>query len=124
MADKRFFQLAAALLAALGVALGAFGAHVLKTKVTAEMAAIWQTAASYQMWHALGLFGLASLPIAPLVRLSAWAMLAGIGLFSSSLYLLVLTGNRAFGMITPTGGLALIAAWIVLAYHLWRFPHA
>lgn len=118
------FLFLAALLAALGVVLGAFGAHVLKARASSEMLAIWHTAVSYQMWHALGLLFIASRPNSSLLRWSVWTMLAGILLFSGSLYLLVLTGIRPVGMITPFGGLALIAAWILFAFHLWRRPHA
>ena len=106
---------------ALAVALGAFGAHALKGRLAAYAMGIWEKAVFYQAIHALGLF------VTPLLAKSglatatgaAWAcglMLAGILLFSGSLYLLALTGARWLGAITPLGGTAFIAAWLVLAF--------
>ncbi len=111
-------MVAAAILAGLGVVLGAFGAHVLKTMLSPERLSIWHTAVNYQMWHALGLGLIGSQANSPLLCWSARAMLTGILLFSGSLYLLVLTQIHALGMITPLGGLALIAGWILFAIHL------
>ncbi|WP_096361183.1 DUF423 domain-containing protein [Sulfuricaulis limicola] len=97
--------------------LGAFGAHGLKAKLTADMLAVYQTAVHYHLFHALGLLavGLVASQIADSVWLkwSGWLMLAGIILFSGSLYVLSVSGWRWLGMVTPFGGLAFIAAWIV-----------
>ncbi|GAB4356399.1 MAG: DUF423 domain-containing protein [Methylohalobius sp. ZOD2] len=115
----------AAVLAGLAVVMGAFGAHALKASLSGEMLSVWHTAVDYQMWHALGLGLIGCQPsTSPLKNWSARLMLAGIGLFSGSLYLLALTEIQSLGMITPFGGLALIAAWILFALHLWRIPHA
>jgi uncharacterized membrane protein YgdD (TMEM256/DUF423 family) len=97
--------------------LGAFGAHGLKTKLTVEMLAVYQTGVHYHLFHALGLLavGLVATQIADSVWLkwSGWLMLAGIILFSGSLYMLSVSGLRGLVMVTPFGGLAFIAAWIV-----------
>ena len=97
--------------------LGAFGAHGLKAKLTADMLAVYQTGVHYHLFHALGLLavGLLASQVADSVWLkwSGWLMLAGIILFSGSLYVLSVSGLRWLGMVTPFGGVALIAAWIV-----------
>ena len=101
--------------AALVVMLGAFGAHGLKAKLTAEMLAVYQTGVHYHLFHALGLLavGLVATQIAESVWLkwSGWLMLAGIVLFSGSLYVLSVSGLRWLGMVTPFGGFAFILAW-------------
>jgi uncharacterized membrane protein YgdD (TMEM256/DUF423 family) len=103
--------------AALVVALGAFGAHGLKAKLTADMLAAYQTGVHYHLFHALGLLavGLVATQIADSawLRWSGGLMLAGIVLFSGSLYLLSVSGLRGLGLVTPFGGLAFIAAWVV-----------
>lgn len=104
---------------AVSVILGAFGAHALKKKLTADMLAVYQTGVQYHMIHAIGLLivGLiaGSVPMSPLVNITGWLLLVGIILFSGSLYALSLTGIRKLGAITPLGGLAFVAGWIVLA---------
>jgi uncharacterized membrane protein YgdD (TMEM256/DUF423 family) len=103
----------------IAVAAGAFGAHALKQVLNTEMLAIWQTGAQYQVMHGLGLLLLAALADKPNATWSgraAWAMLIGIALFSGSLYLLALTGQRWLGAITPFGGLSFLAAWAMLAW--------
>lgn len=114
----------AALLMAVGVALGAFGAHALRARAPADLLSVWQTAVQYHAWHALALFGTGMLmlnrPDATLAGVSAWLFVAGVVLFSGSLYALVLTGARALGAITPIGGAAFIAGWLVLAWAAWR----
>ncbi len=112
---------AGALGMALAVALGAFGAHALKGRLDAYAMSIWEKAVFYQAIHALGLVVTPLLAKTGLVTAAgaAWTcglLLAGILLFSGSLYLLALTGARALGAITPFGGAAFIAAWLVLAY--------
>ena len=110
--------------AALGVALGAFGAHALRARVTPDLVAVWQTAVQYHVVHALALFGaglfMLHRPDAPGGAASAWLFIAGVVLFSGSLYALVLTGTRALGAVTPFGGVAFIAGWIALGYACWR----
>lgn len=111
----RLFLGAGGTLAFLAVALGAFGAHALKGRIPPEMLAVWRTASEYHFYHALGLLavGLAAAkqPDSRLLRWSGWTMLAGIVLFSGSLYALALTGERWLGSITPVGGTAFLVAW-------------
>ena len=107
----------------LAVACGAFGAHALKTMLGSDMLAIWHTAVNYQMVHALGLIAIGLLlPRGNILWLqrAAILMLAGILIFSGSLYLLALSGQRWLGAITPLGGLAFLAAWTILAWASWR----
>lgn len=109
--------MAGAIFGFLGVGLGAFGAHILKEILTPDLLAIFETAVRYQMYH-----------IAPIFfagwffdqfqhnwfRVSGKFFLAGISIFSGSLYLLVLTGIRTFGAITPLGGVSLLIGWLLL----------
>ena len=114
-----------AVLGGLGVAIGAFGAHGLQGKVTPEMLAVFEVGVRYQMYHALalvllGLFagrGPSPLPleVPPGITPAAWLFVAGIALFSGSLYALVLTGTRWLGAITPLGGVAFIVGWVLFA---------
>jgi uncharacterized membrane protein YgdD (TMEM256/DUF423 family) len=103
--------------AALVVLLGAFGAHGLKTRLSTEMLAVYQTAVHYHLFHALGLIvvGLVATQISDSAYLkwSGWLMLVGIILFSGSLYVLSMSSLRWLGMITPFGGISFIAAWIL-----------
>lgn len=105
--------------ALLAVAVGAFGAHGLKTRIAPELMSVYKTGVEYHFYHALGmiLVGLAALhlPESADLRRAGWAMLAGIALFSGSLYLLALTGLGWLGAITPVGGAAFIAAWALFA---------
>lgn len=102
----------------LAVALGAFGAHALKKKLSEEMMKIYQTGIQYHIAHALGLLllGLISAQVeaASLVIWAGWLITAGIFLFSGSLYALSLTGVRKLGAITPLGGVAFLAGWVLL----------
>ena len=107
---------AGALLAALGVVLGAFGAHALQATLDPRALGWWQTAVQYQMWHAIGLVAIAALRLNG-ARLPAALIGAGTLLFSASLYAMALGGGRWLGMVTPLGGLAMIAGWALLA---WR----
>jgi uncharacterized membrane protein YgdD (TMEM256/DUF423 family) len=109
--------LAGALLAGLGVALGAFGAHGLRATLDAAALGWWQTAVDYQMWHAVALVALACLP-GVRTRLPAALIAAGTIVFSGSLYVMALTGARWLGMVTPLGGLAMIAGWALLAWRI------
>lgn len=112
-----------ALDAALAVALGAFGAHGLKARVSAERLAVWHTACEYQIYHALGilLIGLLAFQFSSHVLPSAWVLLVGSVIFSGSLYLLVLTNTPWLGAITPIGGVTLILGWCILAWQFFRY---
>jgi uncharacterized membrane protein YgdD (TMEM256/DUF423 family) len=115
--DRIFFGLGA-LSALLSVAAGAFGAHALRARLTPEHLAVFETAARYQMYHALGLLAVAwawtrwpgGLPL-----WAGWLFVAGTVLFSGSLYILALTGIRWWGAVTPLGGAAFLAGWLCLA---------
>jgi uncharacterized membrane protein YgdD (TMEM256/DUF423 family) len=115
-----FFIIAGAVNAAIAVMLGAFGAHALKEKLSEHYLAIWETAVQYQMFHALGLIAIGILMssslIGPITQLTwaGWLLLAGIIIFSGSLYILSLTGIGVLGAITPIGGVAFIIGWIML----------
>ena len=112
------FLLLSAVTAFLAVAMGAFGAHALKAVLTPEMLAVYKTAVTYQMWHALGLGFVAMLRQqnsgARLIKYAGWLMFAGIILFSGSLYLLSLLGVKWLGIITPIGGLCFLSAWLLV----------
>ena len=120
----RIFVSLGAVLAMLGVAFGAFGAHGLKTRVTPELLVTWNTGVLYHLVHALALVLVGILcqllPEVPMVRFAGWFLLAGITLFSFSLYLLVLTDIRALGMITPLGGISFLVGWVLLAAAAWQ----
>ena len=108
---------AGAILGGLSTALGAFGAHVLKDRLSEHYLNVFETAVRYQMYHALTLLalGLVATRIEGLMlKLSGVSFILGVLLFSGSLYLLVLTGQKFWGMITPIGGLALIIGWLLL----------
>ena len=120
---ERHFLGIGALSACVAVAAGAFGAHGLRDVVSADRLVVWETAARYQMYHALGLLivaCLASQKTAGPARIGGWLFVAGTVLFSGSLYALTLTGITVLGAITPLGGLAFIAGWLVLAWGVWR----
>ena len=116
----RLFMAIGSINAALAVILGAFGAHALKARLSPQMLEVYHTAVQYHFYHALGMLLVAALA-GPMqqgdsaLRLSGYLMLAGIVLFSGSLYVLATTGVTWLGAITPFGGLCFIAAWIVLA---------
>jgi uncharacterized membrane protein YgdD (TMEM256/DUF423 family) len=114
----------AGVLGALGVAAGAFGAHGLEGRLTPRDMAIFETAVRYHLLHAVALVGVGILAmIRPQAGLggAGWAFVAGIAVFSGSLYLLVLTQARWLGAITPLGGVALIVGWILLAVRAARW---
>lgn len=106
------------LLAALGVAIGAFGAHGLRNVVAPDMLANYETGARYHLIHALAIFAAAFVasrfPDSALAGAAAWLFVAGIVFFSGSLYVMALTGMRWLGAITPIGGVAFIAGWMCL----------
>jgi uncharacterized membrane protein YgdD (TMEM256/DUF423 family) len=110
---------------ALGVVLGAFGAHGLRGRLDAYLMGVYEKAVFYHFIHALGLLMVSFLPKIGAIGQSGanWVcglLLAGIIIFSGSLYALAITGNRVLGAITPLGGLALIAGWLLLAWALIR----
>ena len=106
---------AAGIAGAVGVALGAFGAHGLENAVDdPHLVAVWRTGARYHLVHALALAALAAHPNRP--ALAGWLFVAGILVFSGSLYGLALTGIGWLGAITPIGGLCLVAGWLALAF--------
>jgi len=113
-----------ALFAFLAVALGAFGAHGLKTMLTPQALAVWHTAVQYQMFHALALLiiGLLArfLPDAGMLVWAVRSMIVGIVLFCGSLYLLAVTGIGKLGMITPFGGVAFLLGWLFLLVAVWN----
>jgi uncharacterized membrane protein YgdD (TMEM256/DUF423 family) len=118
--NARLCVLAAAAALAAAVALGAFGAHAVKTRLAPESFTVYQTAVQYHFWHALGLLGvgilMAQWPTAQGLAWSAWLLIAGLFLFCGSLYALALTGTPWLGVLTPIGGAAFIAAWLILAW--------
>lgn len=122
MSPRTILTLAAAL-GALAVIVGAFGAHALRTRLEPELLAVWRTGVEYQFYHvfallAVGLFA-AQRP-STLLSVAACLFIAGIVVFSGSLYALALSGIRVLGAVTPFGGLAMIAGWICLAFAAWR----
>lgn len=116
--NARFAATAGAINGLIAVACGAFGAHALRDRVPADLLAVFKTGAEYQMAHALALLGIAGLlhfrPNDSRLRLSSLLFTVGITLFSGSLYLMALTGERWLGMITPFGGLSFLLGWLLL----------
>jgi uncharacterized membrane protein YgdD (TMEM256/DUF423 family) len=111
------------ILGACGVALGAFGAHALKTRVDPSMLAVFETGVRYHQTHALAIVAVAwASERWPgfWSAMAGWSFAAGIAIFSGSLYVMVLTGARWLGAVTPIGGLSLIAGWCALALAAWR----
>ena len=118
MSDRARLVRLGAIAMAFGVALGAFGAHVLQHSLTPHFLAIYETGVRYHLVHGLAVFVAAWLTgedQTRSARLAGILFIVGILLFSGSLYLLALTGIRGFGAITPLGGLAWIAAWVIVA---------
>jgi uncharacterized membrane protein YgdD (TMEM256/DUF423 family) len=120
--DRLFYGLGA-VLGALGVVAGAFGAHALRSRIGPEMLAVFETGVRYHLIHALALLGVgwaATRWSSPAVPAAGWLFVTGVLLFSGSLYALAISGVRALGLVTPIGGGALIAGWIALAWAVWR----
>jgi uncharacterized membrane protein YgdD (TMEM256/DUF423 family) len=119
----RLFVLLGAMSAFIAVGAGAFGAHALKARLPADLLAVFDTAARYQLIHAVALLAIAwactRWPATP-VRWAGWAFVLGTVLFSGSLYVMALTGVRTLGAVTPFGGLAFLLGWAVLAWSAWR----
>lgn len=113
------FLLIGSLGAFLGVAAGAFGAHGLRSRLSADMLAVFETAVRYQMYHAFALLIVAAAigraGDARLLTIAGWSFITGVVLFSGSLYALTLTGLKGLGAITPLGGFAFLVGWACLA---------
>ena len=119
----RSFLMLAAFFGFTGVALGAFAAHGLKSRLSADYLAIFHTGVTYQLVHTLALLGVALLATHIPGRIVTWAGISfviGILLFSGSLYLLTLTGISKLGIITPLGGVAFLIGWLCLGLAAWR----
>ena len=123
---NRFALVAGSLMSALGVALGAFGAHVLAAITRPERLGTWETGARYLMYHGLALLaiGLLSAVLQTTFRGPVRLIFSGAVIFSGSLFLLVLTHTPWLGAITPLGGVLMIAGWIQLAYTLSKIPNS
>ncbi|MGB5637259.1 MAG: DUF423 domain-containing protein [Waterburya sp.] len=119
----RIFLAIASALAGISVVLGAFASHGLKDRLSDRALAIWETATRYQMYHALALILIAllisRLPNSTPLTVAGFAFIAGIFIFSGSLYALSLSGIKWLGAITPLGGIAFIIGWICLAIAAW-----
>lgn len=125
---SKMYLLIAAVNGFLAVTLGAFGAHGLKQKLSADMLAVYQTGVQYHFYHTLALFGVAllmlQLPQSAALRWSALLFCIGIAIFSGSLYVLAISGVRWLGAITPLGGAAFLVGWIMLAVAVWNWKAA
>ncbi len=122
----QIFLTLGAILGGSSVAIGAFGSHILRSKVSERSLEIFATGVRYQMFHALALLIVALLLIlieSPSTTLitSGWLFITGVVIFSGSLYALSLTGITSFGMVAPFGGLALMAGWVTLAVAAWNW---
>ncbi len=118
MPKDRLFLALGALFALLAVAIGAFGAHALSSRLTPDRLAIYETAARYQMYHAFGLMvvGLVIARYGNIANAAGYAFVVGIVIFCGSLYALAFGSPRWFGAITPIGGLAFMIGWGLLAW--------
>jgi uncharacterized membrane protein YgdD (TMEM256/DUF423 family) len=122
----RVFLTVGALSALVAVAAGAFGAHALRDRLAADQLSVWQTAAAYEMYHALALLAVGivlarfSTDGSTWLSASGWLFVAGSVLFSGSLYVLALSGVTWLGAITPLGGLAFLLGWAALAIGVWQ----
>ena len=119
MMERTFWRLGG-IFAFIAVAAGAFGAHALRSRLPADLLAVFETGARYQMYHALALLAVALAAAhartrSEALRAAGWLFTTGILVFSGSLYLLALTGVRAWGAVTPIGGLCFLAGWVALA---------
>lgn len=117
----RFFVVAGAVFAGLGVAAGAFGAHGLESRVTPDRLETFHTAVNYQMYHALALLFVGILTVqgsTPFLHAAGYCFFGGILVFSGSLYLLVMTDTSWLGAVTPFGGATFLVGWGLLAWAL------
>lgn len=117
---EKTFLLLASVLGGLSVALGAFGAHALENRLSADLLSTYEVGVRYHVYHALALLGVVAVlsrwPNAGAAVAAGWLFVVGILIFSGSLYLLAFTGVRWLGAITPIGGVAFIAGWACLAW--------
>jgi len=119
MTSARLFFALGSLLAGLAVSFGAFGAHGLRNTLSAADLATFETGVRYQMYHGLALLAVAWAVTrweSSMVVVAGWMFVAGIVLFSGSLYVLVITGPRWLGAVTPLGGVAFLIGWALLAW--------
>jgi uncharacterized membrane protein YgdD (TMEM256/DUF423 family) len=119
----KFVLLCAAIFALLSVVLGAFGAHALKTRISADMLGVFQTGVQYQFYHALALLVVGMMMKQMPSSLLMWAagmMITGVVFFSGSLYGLAITGQKWLGPITPLGGVCLIIGWLLVIVSLFK----
>ncbi len=120
---NRLFVASGAVLLAIAVSLGAFGAHALRARLSPEMMQVYKTGIEYHFYHALGLLlvGLLGKYLqSAWYQWSGWLLMGGVVIFSGSLYLLAVTGTRGLGVITPLGGLAFLSGWISLAVAVFK----
>jgi uncharacterized membrane protein YgdD (TMEM256/DUF423 family) len=120
---ERTFMVLGSLFAGSAVAAGAFAAHGLRDRLAPDLLAIFETGARYQMYHGLALLAVAWATArwpGSAAPAAGWLFVAGMVLFSGSLYVLALTETRWLGAITPLGGMAFLAGWVVLAWVAWR----
>jgi len=125
MTSARVFLALGSASAFIAVAGGAFGAHALRRRLDENLLAVFETGVRYQMYHALALLAVAWVMDrwgGGLVAASGWLFVAGTVVFSGSLYLLALTGQRMFGAVTPIGGVAFLGGWLVLLIGILRSP--
>lgn len=124
---SRLFITLAALSGFFAVAFGAFGAHALKNKFDEYSLGVYNTAVEYQFYHSLALLGVGLLalwvPHSGILKVSGFAFLAGILIFSGSLYILSFTGMKWLGAITPLGGLAFLVGWACIAWAALQLPN-
>lgn len=125
---SRSFLVSGLFLLLLAVALGAFGAHALKAVLSDQQLQVWRTANDYQFYHALGLVGLGiwarSQPSSGWIILCGYSLLLGVVLFSGSLYVMLLSGMSALGMITPLGGVLFMLGWLCWLVAVFRQPRS
>lgn len=125
MTTERLLGVIGAAFALCSVAAGAFAAHALRSRMAADLLTVFETAARYQMYHAVGILFVAVAygrwGAAPLLW-AGWSFVAGTLLFSGSLYLLAVTGVRWLGAVTPVGGVCFLAGWALLAWGIAAAP--
>lgn len=120
----KLFLLLGSVFAAISILFGAFGAHILKEKLSSDQLVVFEIATRYMMYHAFGLliFGLLGYILnEEIITVPGIMMVVGIVIFSGSLYLVALGGFKKFGMITPIGGVVLIVSWLIFAYNIYKF---
>lgn len=117
------FVMVGSIFGATGVAMGAFGSHLLKSKISASSLDVYKTAISYHLFHALAILlcgVLAARIDSSLLKGAGFSFIVGILLFSGSLYFMTITGNKSLGIITPIGGIALITGWILITASVFK----